>query len=527
MALRRSSSRPRSPRTSRGSRSSVAASLRRAGSSCSPSRSSSSRSAAPLLLSTDAWTYWGYGWIAAEGGGNPYVDPPSDFPESPAAPYLGADVARPTTVYGPAFTLVSEPVALVSGDSSDAAAWLFKALAAAGRSSPPSRRSRGSPPRPALAAAFVGWNPVLAVHVAGGGHNDALVGGLAARALALAVGRRHELAGAAWVLAAFVKWIPLVFLVARGPGRPRARARDRGLGASPVGARRRGTSSRPGATASTGSRAFGPLADNAVLETSYALPSRLEQLGLPDGAALAPRADRGSRGPPVARAGSASRASRGSAAPRASCSRRPPTSPSGTSPGRSRSRRPTRTASPGSRRSRSRHTCCRRRFRSASARGRGSRPRRTPARTDRTPRGAPARGELLGRDRLVAMARPRPVDRDPLRLPEHREAEDPPSLREVGAERVRRAHGGVGGNRAERARRDRGVSIRRRARARRGRTPNGTCDQTGSGPRRTPAISVETTIARPSGRRAQAYRRRRRAAPSTAATISPGIAPAV
>ena len=47
--------------------------------------------AAPLLLSTDAWTYWGYGWIGAEGGGNPYVDPPSDFPQSPAAPYLGAD----------------------------------------------------------------------------------------------------------------------------------------------------------------------------------------------------------------------------------------------------------------------------------------------------------------------------------------------------------------------------------------------------------------------------------------------------
>src|SRR4029079_5625638 len=33
--------------------------------------------AAPPLLSTDAWTYWRYGWIAAEGSGNPYVDPPS------------------------------------------------------------------------------------------------------------------------------------------------------------------------------------------------------------------------------------------------------------------------------------------------------------------------------------------------------------------------------------------------------------------------------------------------------------------
>jgi hypothetical protein len=34
-------------------------------------------------------------------------------------------------------------------------------------------------------------------------------------------------------------------------------------------------------------RVVGPIADNAVLETSYALPSRLEQLGVPHGASLA------------------------------------------------------------------------------------------------------------------------------------------------------------------------------------------------------------------------------------------------
>src|SRR5687768_17640455 len=33
--------------------------------------------AAPLLLSTDAWTYWEYGAIANEGG-NPYRDTPAD-----------------------------------------------------------------------------------------------------------------------------------------------------------------------------------------------------------------------------------------------------------------------------------------------------------------------------------------------------------------------------------------------------------------------------------------------------------------
>jgi hypothetical protein len=240
--------------------------------------------AAPLLLSTDAWTYWGYGWIAAEGGGNPYVDPPSAFPQSPASPYLGAAWRDTTTVYGPAFTLVSEPVARVAGSSADAAAWLYKGLAAAGILAAVAAVARVST-RPALAVAFVGWNPVLAVHLAGGGHNDALVGGLAATALALAVGRRYQLAGAAWVVAALVKWVPLVFLVLAALG---ARARGRPIGGLGIG----GAAVVVGAVASwryglDWLRAIGPLADNAVLETSYALPSRLEQLGVPERAALA------------------------------------------------------------------------------------------------------------------------------------------------------------------------------------------------------------------------------------------------
>ena len=124
------------------------------------------------------------------------------------------------------------------GRSADAAAWIYKAIAAAGILAAVAAVARVAA-RPALAVAFVGWNPVVAVHMAGGGHNDALVAGLAAGALALAVGRRHQLAGAAWVLAALVKWVPVVFLVlvtlaARARGRPIGGARHR------RGARRRG-----------------------------------------------------------------------------------------------------------------------------------------------------------------------------------------------------------------------------------------------------------------------------------------------
>ena len=156
--------------------------------SCSRSARRSSSSARGAAAPLDRrWTYWGYGWIASDGGGNPYVDPPADFPQSPAADYVGADWRDTTTVYGPLFTLLSEPVALLAGSSADAAAWLFKGLAAAGARC---RRSGRPRTRPALAVALVAWNPVLAIHLAGGGHNDALVGGLAALGVALAV--RHR-----------------------------------------------------------------------------------------------------------------------------------------------------------------------------------------------------------------------------------------------------------------------------------------------------------------------------------------------
>jgi hypothetical protein len=238
---------------------------------------------APLLLSTDAWTYWGYGWIAAEGGGNPYVDPPAAFPESPAAPYLGAAWGDTTTVYGPVFTGLSEPVAVVAGSSPDAAAWLFKSLAALSLLAATAAVAHGAR-RPAAATAFVGWNPVLAVHAAGGGHNDALVGGLAALAVALALRRRHDLSGAVWVLAVLVKWVPLVFLALASLA---ARARGR-----PVGLRGIAVAAAVAAGLATWLygldwlRAAEPLAANAARETSYAIPSRLEQLGVPSGVSL-------------------------------------------------------------------------------------------------------------------------------------------------------------------------------------------------------------------------------------------------
>ncbi|HVM68600.1 MAG TPA: hypothetical protein VM204_02025, partial [Gaiellaceae bacterium] len=238
--------------------------------------------AAPPLLSTDAWTYWEYGAISVEGG-NPYRDPPAEYPENPAYEHAGAAWRDTTSVYGPVFTLLSEGVARGVSSSADAAAWTFKALAALSMLALTGLAALLARER-ALAAALVGWNPLLAVHFGGGGHNDATMMALVLAALALAATRRRTLAAAAWVLAIAVKWVAAIpFLLraveARAQRRPVAHLAF-ALAAAAVAA---------AATARYGLewlRAVAPLAENAATRTSYALPSRLGQLGVPDAVAL-------------------------------------------------------------------------------------------------------------------------------------------------------------------------------------------------------------------------------------------------
>ena len=230
---------------------------------------------APLMLSSDAWTYWMYGRIAVVHDANPYETPPSAFPDDPAYRWSGEEWRDSTSVYAPGFTLASEPIAFAAGESHNAAAWLYKTLAALAACVTVLLAARLAA-RPALAAAFLGWNPLLAVHLAGGGHNDAWVGALLLAALAT------QARGVAWAFGAAVKWIPLALL----PLQALAERRRAGLGAFAV------TSVVVGALATwrygfAWLDAFGPLADNARETTSYALPHRLSQLGVPDGAAIA------------------------------------------------------------------------------------------------------------------------------------------------------------------------------------------------------------------------------------------------
>ncbi|HXV56961.1 MAG TPA: glycosyltransferase 87 family protein [Gaiellaceae bacterium] len=195
---------------------------------------------------------------------------------------MGANWRDTTSVYGPGFTLASEGHAAAVGESADAAAWTYRALAALAMVALVLLAARLSA-HAAFAAAFVGWNPLLALHFAGGGHNDAWMMAFVLAALALAGSGRRTLAGAAWALAIAIKWVPLLFLPlrlleARRVGR---RIDHRGLGLAAavivaIATWRYGLSWL---------NAAGPLAGNLVEERAwYAIPVRVASLGLPEGA---------------------------------------------------------------------------------------------------------------------------------------------------------------------------------------------------------------------------------------------------
>lgn len=239
--------------------------------------------AGPLLLSTDAWTYWSYGRIAAVHGQSPYTTTPSAYPHDPSYPYVGEAWRHTTSVYGPAFTLASEPLALADGASADATAWTYKTLAAAAMLAAALLAARLSR-RPALALVLVGWNPAMALDFAGGGHNDAWMAAIVVAALALAASGRRQLAGVAWATASLIKWVPLMLLPlraleARATGRP-----VRHLGFAAAAAALVAVSLWAYGWSWLGAAA--PLLRHAELGSKFSLPDRLEQLGVPHGAAL-------------------------------------------------------------------------------------------------------------------------------------------------------------------------------------------------------------------------------------------------
>jgi len=181
---------------------------------------------APPLLSLDVFSYISYGRLGVEHGLNPYEHVPADIPGDAAASRV-VDYRGAVSVYGPAFTLLSYPLAALGVPF---ALWSLKAIAAAAVAAIAwivARLARLRGIDPAAAVAFVALNPLVLVQVVGGAHNDALMVAIAMAALAAALTARPAAAGAGFVLAAAVKVSGLLYapFALLGAGTARSRAR--------------------------------------------------------------------------------------------------------------------------------------------------------------------------------------------------------------------------------------------------------------------------------------------------------------
>jgi MYXO-CTERM domain-containing protein len=225
--------------------------------------------AGPLLVSRDAYSYWAYGRIAAHSG-DPYAVAPARYPHDPSTRAVAPAWRRRTSVYGPAFTTVSAGVADVAGGSPELASLLFRliaALAAIGAT----LLTATIATRKAYAAAFLGWNPLLAVSFAGGGHNDAWMVVLMLAGLALIARRRDAAGGAMWILAGAIKASAFALLLLQ-----LLRSR-RGLVVSAIVA---AAAVATMATVWFGTTWLTSLAQLGRQQSGFSLPARLEQLGV-------------------------------------------------------------------------------------------------------------------------------------------------------------------------------------------------------------------------------------------------------
>ena len=172
---------------------------------------------APLLLSTDAWTYWDYGRIAAVHHANPYDDAAERVPARPGASgYVGTGWRNTTSVYGPAFTLASEPLGARGGLVRGRGGLDLQGARGAGRARVDGAGGACSPGgRPSRAPSSAGTRCWPSTSRAAATTTPGCRRSCSA-ALALAAPRPAASPPASrWAAAIFVKWVPLLFLPLR------------------------------------------------------------------------------------------------------------------------------------------------------------------------------------------------------------------------------------------------------------------------------------------------------------------------
>lgn len=183
----------------------------------------------PPIISQDVYSYAAYGRMFAFHDVNPFVEGPIAIADDPAANYVGRMWWEMPSVYGPAIQLGTSALAWLIRDYAAyvialkfvatvflwIGMWLLVDLA---------RRLGRSP---TLALVVVGWNPLVIVHIAGGGHNDIFMAVALLAALLLHLRERENLAIVALGLGAMVKFLAgvplLLYLILLWRTSPRER----------------------------------------------------------------------------------------------------------------------------------------------------------------------------------------------------------------------------------------------------------------------------------------------------------------
>lgn len=178
---------------------------------------------APVLISTDVFSYIAYARMFVEHGVNPYVHGPRAISGDPIYKFVGTDWVKATSAYGPLYTVISLPAALF--ENLIAATWVMKveALLSSGVACWLTWRcakQRGFDPVPALL--IVGTNPLWLFYALGGNHNDLMMVAFMMGAVTFALADKQLRSGFTIVAGAFVKatavtLVPFMVLSRRKP----------------------------------------------------------------------------------------------------------------------------------------------------------------------------------------------------------------------------------------------------------------------------------------------------------------------
>ncbi|MHB8896725.1 MAG: polyprenol phosphomannose-dependent alpha 1,6 mannosyltransferase MptB [Candidatus Geothermincolia bacterium] len=131
----------------------------------------------PPLLAKDLFNNASYGQALALHGRNPYVVPPSAFPGDHVLKYIGWKDT--VSVYGPFFNYLAAATAAISRDGAVSSIIAFKLMPFAFFTGSllllNDVAGRLHPDRREFILVAAAWNPLVIIHLVGGGHNDTIM----------------------------------------------------------------------------------------------------------------------------------------------------------------------------------------------------------------------------------------------------------------------------------------------------------------------------------------------------------------